>query len=805
MGKVAPMRTFMSKPEPKAAGEAKASTAMASAGRPGRLWWEMATAPIQRQCAACSEPGGKPPQRPGRIDSLVHQGVSTPGEPLDDRVQAEFADRAGHDLSDVRIHRTSAAAASAHAVAARAYTVGHDVVFGAGEFAPETSQGQRLLAHELAHVVQQREAKPMPVAQGVPLTVSTPGDRAEREADRVADALAGRASVPAITERPTAALARAPFDVNAIAGATDRMGAVPAPLPIPLQLSLLFIVRGGHSSGELTKAADYPKSFTVPTDKSKPVPSAKRPKADAVPPRSNIHVEAHFFPSMWPTANRALVLGGFHGDEQPGWQVTDALVTELSQPGANAELAFHTVVVPRVNAAAISDELAGGRLWRSRCNRQLVDLNRNFPTGDTPRDTDCPNTVGAPVQPEVQGVLDVVAGFRPDRIVSTHAISDPKRAGIFADPNLSRPAAELARGMASTVVNKSDRPANKLGPDPRDFNPVYPGDKPGKVSAGTSLGAWAPTAVPGKDIPVITMEAPGFTPLGSGPGSAARTVASFLRPVRAFLGAPASLATAADRDILADIDAFTAADRIAFLTGQLPRIDDIFRRIRLRMETAVATLNAMKPPKPIVITSWLRLFSEDVPKASAQAQLVFDKFFLTGDKAKGWDTLPDKFFKGGHRAAGVDRASWLKAPSKERLAIIVEFSSLPGTSRHHWGTEVDLNSIEVADWQPGHRFYELGEWLRANAPSAGLVQAYTPGHSGGYHEEPWHYSYAPISVGLRERYNKQVNLTNDVIDKIVSEFDRRAKAAGETMPADFTSALKAVNISDLVNNVGPGL
>jgi hypothetical protein len=145
-------------------------------------------------------------------------------------------------------------------------------------------------------------------------------------------------------------------------------------------------------------------------------------------------------------------------------------VSELSQPGGQRETRVSHDHRPRVNAAAIEDELTGVKLWRNRCNRQLVDLNRNFPTGAKPRDTDCPNTDGAPIQPEVQGVMNIVTKFKPDRIVSTHAISNPKRAGIFADPNQDPEAIALARGMASTVVNQSERPANRLGPGEKDFN-----------------------------------------------------------------------------------------------------------------------------------------------------------------------------------------------------------------------------------------------------------------------------------------------------------------------------------------------
>jgi hypothetical protein len=774
--------------------------------------------PVQRSCVDCAEDGESLRKPSGSHDlaGLVSRAGRTGGRPLDAGTRARFAAATGRDVPGVRVHDDAEAAESARALGARAYTIGSEVVFGAGAFAPQTSGGQRLLAHELTHVIQQRDAG-SPSRQEQPLTMSHPGDAAEREADRVARAVESGAAAAPIAEQPLATVARATFDVDAVARDTDSLGAKPVFLPVFLartapalsQLYVKLFQTGGYSSGELTKAADYPTTFTKPATMTAPL-RGRLPKADATPPLSAIPVPAYFFPSAWPTPGRALVLGGFHGDEEPGWQVTDALVTELRAGYANFGLAFHTIVVPRVNAAAIEDQLAGVRLWRNRCNRQLVDLNRNFPTGGAPKDTDCPNTVGAAIQPEVRAVIDIVTTFKPDRIVSTHAISAPKKAGIFADPNLDPKAIELARGMASTVVNKADRPANRLGPGVDEFNAVYPGDRPGVVSGGTTLGAWAPTAVPGRTTPVITMEAPGFGPLGTGPASAPRTVRGALRPLRAFLGRPTLLATAADRDILEDIDAFTAADRLALLTGRLRSSNDIFRRIRLRVDTAIAKLNAMKPPTPLRVVSWLRLFSEDRPSQS-QAGIDFEKFFMMGSRAKGWDTLPDKYFTHSDRRAGVARKAWLKTPSVERLQEILRFSSLPGASRHHWGTEVDLNSVTVVHWQPGSGgkkdgpFFALGQWLPLHAPSVGLLQAYSPGRSGGYQDEPWHYSYAPISLGLRARYNRDVHLPADVIAKIEKDFNDRAAATGQKVPNDFAAALRAIDIGALVNEVAPGL
>ncbi len=77
------------------------------------------------------------------------------GQPLDFATRAYFEPRFGMDFSSVRLHTNSRATESASSINALAYTLGNDVVFGAGQYQPETAQGKRLLAHELTHVVQQ--------------------------------------------------------------------------------------------------------------------------------------------------------------------------------------------------------------------------------------------------------------------------------------------------------------------------------------------------------------------------------------------------------------------------------------------------------------------------------------------------------------------------------------------------------------------------------------------------------------------------------------------------------------------------
>ena len=94
-------------------------------------------------------------------DAVAVRSGLTSGEPLPTAVRVDFERRIGRDFSDVRIHRTPSASATADELGARAFTIGSDVVFAGGEYAPDTSVGRRLLAHELAHVAQQTGPAPV--------------------------------------------------------------------------------------------------------------------------------------------------------------------------------------------------------------------------------------------------------------------------------------------------------------------------------------------------------------------------------------------------------------------------------------------------------------------------------------------------------------------------------------------------------------------------------------------------------------------------------------------------------------------
>ncbi len=94
----------------------------------------------------------------GHVPSIVHEVLSSPGEPLDAAALAFMEPRLGHDFSHVRVHTDAKAVESARMLNASAYTVSNKIVFGQEQYAPHKSEGRRTLAHELTHVIQQQSA-----------------------------------------------------------------------------------------------------------------------------------------------------------------------------------------------------------------------------------------------------------------------------------------------------------------------------------------------------------------------------------------------------------------------------------------------------------------------------------------------------------------------------------------------------------------------------------------------------------------------------------------------------------------------
>lgn len=112
---------------------------------------------------------------------------------------------------------------------------------------------------------------------------------------------------------------------------------------------------------------------------------------------------------------------------------------------------------------------------------------------------------------------------------------------------------------------------------------------------------------------------------------------------------------------------------------------------------------------------------------------------------------------------GVNLAS-MAYPPLERASRILKFSAMPGSSRHHWGTDLDINSVEPEYFETfeGKIVYD---WMLKHAGSFGFAQPYTSKNMKrrfGYEEEKWHWSYLPISLKLTEAYPKLVTYSDFV-------------------------------------------
>lgn len=95
---------------------------------------------------------------------------------------------------------------------------------------------------------------------------------------------------------------------------------------------------------------------------------------------------------------------------------------------------------------------------------------------------------------------------------------------------------------------------------------------------------------------------------------------------------------------------------------------------------------------------------------------------------------------------------------KDRALAILRWNAMPGTSRHHWGTDIDMNSVDPSYWAQGKGKKEY-DWLVANASKYGFCQTYSTigaDRPTGYQEEKWHWSYMPVASELTRLYGQMI-------------------------------------------------
>jgi hypothetical protein len=198
-------------------------------------------------------------------DAAVDRASASAGTALRPDVRERFESSLGADLAGVRVHTGAESADAASSVGARAYTVGNDIHFGAGQYQPDDPFGLHLLAHEVAHTQQQAGGTPHRQNK---LEVSAPGDAAEHEADRAADAMVAGQAVAVGSARggvardaapPAQSLSKSfkkgPVEIEIAMGNDDKVS-VSASLSITKQIAtpipgVFFEVQvGGKATGE---------------------------------------------------------------------------------------------------------------------------------------------------------------------------------------------------------------------------------------------------------------------------------------------------------------------------------------------------------------------------------------------------------------------------------------------------------------------------------------------------------------------------------------------------------------------------
>jgi hypothetical protein len=237
------------------------------------------------QCDSCAEKGtlqrrtsGKAPDHDGGVPDSVGATLAQPGQALDQDTRSDMEQRFGVDFGGVRLHTDSAAADSAAAVDAHAYTVGQHVVFGQGQYQPQSEAGRHLLAHELAHTVQQQGLQRAGVSalpdQGPEYR------RLEAEADHMADAALRGKPLPA-SRATQPMLSRAGKERNLAPGGEVPSAVTPVKQPVKVKSSFMetsheVTPEGAYARPEKGRAPVKLEVFTV--DKFF-VPGTKGPRA----------------------------------------------------------------------------------------------------------------------------------------------------------------------------------------------------------------------------------------------------------------------------------------------------------------------------------------------------------------------------------------------------------------------------------------------------------------------------------------------------------------------------------------------
>ncbi len=459
-------------------------------------------------------------------------GNAGEGKALPSSVRKPLEQSFGQNFSDVRVHNSLQAAATAQAAGATAFASGRDVGFAAGRYDTQSFGGRFLLGHEMAHVAQMR-ANPM---SGTNQQLNRSRDiAAETEADVMAlNAVIGLGNNTPRRSMPDSSVMYSMF--------SDSAEHIMLPGGGKGQLFDFLRANGPVSDPDLD--AVLLRLFTVGTDdlwlaqtivRHGPEPLWPTAAYDERRRRQRDHgwadeaghiegvlmttaggrnVNAYFFPGT--SDERALVIGGVHGSEQGGIEVVEMLLETLRT--APVRPYYSVIVVPNLFPDNAARRLREGS---THTNRNFPDAGQSL-AGATPAGgSTAQDSLGKNILPENIALMRLIERFRPTRVASVHGITRRSSAGIFSDAHtVSANARALAAATGSIApivtalleANASQRSqedetlaldmaramdtaghgravrGNKLSGTP---TAQYGGSTPG----GTSFGGWGPQDV----------------------------------------------------------------------------------------------------------------------------------------------------------------------------------------------------------------------------------------------------------------------------------------------------------------------
>jgi hypothetical protein len=759
---------------------------------------------LQRACAcatdsshqACEECRRKEPEAvqrslgdsrrrdPEIAPPAVHAVLRSPGDPLDSATRSFFEPRFGRDLSGVRVHSDSSAAASAEAVNAAAYTVGRDVVFGAGRYEPSTPRGRTLIAHELTHVVQQRFAS----STSELLRVNTPRGDDEIEATATARRVLGRSadSTPSLVQ--STCLQRAVLESvvsHLQPGARaclvhlhgDEQNALQAAKSLRAShcVNLVHLtntirnirVTVPSGSGSVTCQADPNRIFT---------PSGLRSAAVQSPCPASVRIQVRTDLAQFrdqevaPAIRRCrgssggsdlegpLPIVAFHNNT-PGGSLSirsfqrgggEAGATELD-PARTGGLANPTVVAGQdPNDFLLVTDPADFAALRTTRNTVLQSLTPT--TDDGSLSVKLKNDRYINIEAQGKTFVNNTHRFFVTNLAMGRDVL--RQLGVGEQPCARDAAGEAGTRAKPAQEQRRDEPS------------------PQQEGEGEGLLDWIGRFV--REIIRVLEQ------VGTMPEPLPRESPPSNLPLGCLLFSHQGDLDAHKSHWGSAIAGMPLADVIGWIVGIKAPLAAATKEATAQRDcmlsairTAARTGSAINLPPGGHVQSGRRDF--------ARQRAIWDRKFEF--RGQPFDRITDEARRTcGSLIAASDvrwdpgnpahRVCWGAAPARgttppavptgartltadERQREILQASSAPGISRHHWGTDFDLFDPDMnpAEWQAGGSFADEFSWLMRNAATYGFIQSFTAFSTFmriGYIEERWHWSYYPIAQALLE-------------------------------------------------------